>query len=235
MSPSFMIGSRASTTTSEDDAPDGGRAQRRNGESFPGAQQRGATQTVLGQHEEDDEEDDHGEGDAEVRGPGPVGRGSSRGRRCRPGRERARRRRSAKCCGAVRTWRRRWSRAPARVSTCTSSVPPLIGVMRIPARAASAPPKRPREGGQPLGTTPVQLEECRVVHHRPHGHARPRALEEHPDAHRDEHSAPEGDRLVVGHIDAEDLEFGRIAEEQLVGAGDAGVPDPRGQGDQTRA
>ena len=49
---------------------------------------------------------------------------------------------------------------------------------------------------------------------------------------RDEHPATQGDRLVVGDIDAEDLELGGVAEEQLVGPGDAGVPDPLGQSDQ---
>ena len=58
----------------QDHAPDGGRAQRRDGEAFAGAQQRRTAQAVLGQHDEDDEEDDHREGDAEVRGPRPVGR-----------------------------------------------------------------------------------------------------------------------------------------------------------------
>ena len=92
--------------------------------------------------------------------------------------------------------------------------------------------ERPRERGQPLGATAVQLEERRVVDHRPHGHAGPRALEEQPDAHSDEHAAAEGDPLVIGHVDAEDLEFRGLAEERLVGAGHSGVPNPRGQGDQ---
>ena len=100
------------------------------------------------------------------------------------------------------------------VRTCTSSVPPLIGVMRMPASAARRAAQRPRERRQPLGASAVELEQRRVVHHGPHGHAGPGALEEQADADGDEHTAAEGDGLVIGDVDAEDLELGRVAEEE---------------------
>ena len=118
------------------------------------------------------------------------------------------------------------------VRTCTSSVPPLMGVMRIPARAANAAPsaheKTASLSGRPpfnwssagLSTTARMATPVRVLLksiRMPTAMSTPQ---------------PEGDGLVVGDIDAEDLELRGVAEEQLVGPGDAGVPDPRSQGDQ---
>jgi hypothetical protein len=50
--------------------------------------------------------------------------------------------------------------------------------------------------------------------------------------HRDQHGRTDGDRLVIGHIDAQYLELGRLAEERDVVANDGRVPDPLGQGDE---
>ena len=90
----------------------------------------------------------------------------------------------------------------------------------------------PGERRQPLGPPAVELQERRVVDDGPHGHAGAGAGEQQADPHRDEHAASQGDRLVVSDVDAENLELCRVAEEQAVGARDAGAPDPLRQRDQ---
>ena len=99
-------------------------------------------------------------------------------------------------------------------------------------QCGQSPTEGPREGGQPLGPAAVELQQGGIVDHGAHGHTRPGAREEQPDADGDEDAAAEGDGLVVRDIDTEELELGCIAEEQAVGAGHARVPDPLGQGDE---
>ena len=120
----------------------------------------------------------------------------------------------------------------SRVSTWTSSVPPLIGVMRMPASAARAPPRAQENAASRSGRPPLSWRSAGVVDHGPHGHAGAGAGEQQTDAHGDEHTAAQGDRLVVGDVDAEELELRRVAEEQAVGARHAGAPDPLRQRDQ---
>ena len=197
------------------------------------AQQRGAPQPVLGQHQQDHEQHDHGQRDAEVRRPRPRGREVGQHVRRRPARGRGRRRRSGQMLRSRPNMAAAMESRTSRVSTWTSRVPPLIGVMRMPASAASAPPDGPRERGQPLGPAAVELRAARGCRPPP---AWPRRCgcslnsKRMPTAMRT--AAAEGDRLVVGHVDPEDLELRRVAEEQVVGPRHAGIPDPLGQGDQ---
>ena len=208
-----------------------GRTQRRHREALPGAQQRGAAQTVLGQHEEDDEEEDHRERDAEVRGPRPgvrevtehVGTGQAENQRSGEGQPNAAKPSEHGGSDGIEHEQRQDVHVE-RAAADRGDEDPRQGRQRGA--------QRPREHRQPLRTTSVQLEQRLIVHHRPHGHTRPCALEEQPDADRNEYPATQGDRLVVGDIDAEDLELRGVAEEQLIRPGDAGVPDPRSQGDQ---
>ena len=120
----------------------------------------------------------------------------------------------------------------SRVSTWTSRVPPADGGDQDAGQRGQRGAEGPRERSQPFGPPAVELEERRVVDDRPHGHPGAGALEEQADAHRDEHAAAEGDRLVIGDVDPEELELRRVAEEQVVGPGHSGVPDPLGQRDQ---
>jgi len=83
-----------------------------------------------------------------------------------------------------------------------------------------------------MRTPAIELEERRVVDHGSHGHAGSGARKQEADAHGDEHAAPQRDRFVVGDIDAQELELCRVAEEQLVSAWHARVPDPLRQRDQ---
>ena len=90
----------------------------------------------------------------------------------------------------------------------------------------------PGECGQPLGAPAVELEQRGIVDDGAHGDARAGAREEEPDAHGDEDPAGQRDRLVIGDVDAEDLELRRVAEEETVGPWHARAPDPLGQRDQ---
>ena len=215
----------------EDQAPGDGGAHGGDREPLPGAQQGGAAQPVLGQHQQDDEQRDHGQGDAEVRGPGP------------------RRREVGQHVGG-----REPEDQGAGEGQPDAAQPPEHGggdgvedeqgqhvdVERAAAdggdedagQRGQRAAERPRDGRQPDGPSTVQLQEGRVVDDGPHGHAGAGAGEEQADAHRDQHPAAEGDGLVIGDVDAEELEFRRDPEEEEVVARHAGIPDPLGQRDQ---
>ncbi len=92
----------------------------------------------------------------------------------------------------------------------------------------------PGESRQPFGPAAVELEERRVVDHGSHGDAGSSTREQEADADCNEHTAAQGNRLVVGDVDTEELELCRVAEEELVGARHARVPDPLRQRDQAQ-